>query len=367
MLAAGITSFYTMSGGRECYYSVSEKKYLPVGYPDDMIAIPALKAAGKTVAQYAEAALTDMGDGVLAFEIQSRNAALSIGLYDALEQAYEELRKNWRGMVITSAGKSFCVGADLKGALSLIEAGDFSGIEAQVAQLQSIVLRHKYSPKPIVAAPFAMTLGGGCELAIQCAGIQAAGETYMGLVEFGVGLVPAGGGMKELTLRALERIEGTLASPTDFLLAAVQLVALAKTSSSGYEAIEMGLLRKGDGVSLSREYQMTDAKQKVLSLLAGCYRPPVVKSAVCPGANDNGLLLASAKAMLDAGAISEYDYYILERLAYIMTGGGVSKGTLITERYLMDLEREVFVGLCREKRTRERIAHMISTGKPLRN
>lgn len=367
MLAGGFTAFYTEKGGRDYYYSIPDKAYMPIGTPADIIVLKDLKADGKVVVQWPEAALLDIGDGVVCFEIQSKNSALSTGLNEALVEAYDELDKNWAGMVITSGGKNFCVGADLKGVTELIRTGDFSVIDESVKVTQSITLCNKYSTKPIVSAPFGMALGGGCELSIQCAATQAAGETYMGLVEFGVGLVPAGGGMKEITMRTLERTEGTMALKTEFLLAAIQTVAMAKTSSSGFEAIELGLMRKTDGVSLSRGYQIVDAKQKVLSLLAAGYTPPIQKPFPCPGLNDNALLLMSAKTMVDAGYMSDYDYYIYEQLVFIMTGGGVSKNQMITEQYLLDLEREVFVRLCKEKKTQERITHMLTTGKPLRN
>jgi len=367
MLAAGVTSFYKEENGQTYYYSIPKKTYKPVSYPKEMIVLSSLKADGKVAVQYPEAALVDLGDGIVAFEIQSKNAALSAGLTDAFEKAYVELNKNWLGMVITSAGKNFCVGADLKSALAMIQNGAFSDIEASVVLTQQMTLRHKYSPKPIVSAPYSMALGGGCEIAMQCSASQVAGETYMGLVELGVGLIPAGGGTKEITMRALQRTTGTMASATDFLMAAIQTIAMGKVSSSAYEAIELGLLRETDGVSLSHEYQLADAKRKVLNLISEGYKPPVSEVIPCPGINDNGVLLGMAKNMLDGGNISEYDYHLFSKLVYIMTGGGVSKGKPITEQYLLDLEREVFVELCKERRTQERIDYMLSKGKPLRN
>lgn len=367
MLKAGVEAFYTEINGRDYYYSILDKKYLQIEPPAGAIIIKDVKASGKTVWQVEDAALYDIGDGVVCLDIQSKNAALSDALMQAMVKASDELDRNWAGMVITSASKNFCVGADLKSALAYIKAGEFNIIEKKVELTQDITLRNKYSEKPIVAAPFGMALGGGCEVMMQCSGVQAAGETYCGLVEMGVGLIPGGGGMKEVTMRALERTEGTSALQTEFLLAALEKVAAAKVSSSAYDAIDMGYMRKGDGISLGREYQLADAKNKVLGMIAAGYHPPEMKPFPCPGINDNALLLMGGKSMVDSGYMSEYDYFIFQQLVYVMTGGGVSKNEMITEKYLLKLEREAFVLLCKEAKTQERIAHMLSTGKALRN
>jgi 3-hydroxyacyl-CoA dehydrogenase len=368
MLAAGVTSFYTKKDGKDYYYSIPDKKYMPVEIEGSAISVAKLSSAGKCVKEFpGVASIYDMGDDIICFEIQTKNAALSPALSQAMHDAYEELNRNWAGMVLASSGNNFCVGADLKESLAPVMQGDLSGVVESIQLTQNALLKNKYSPRPIVVAPYGMTLGGGCEIAMQCAAVQAAGETYMGLVEIGVGLIPGGGGTKELTLRALERPEGTLSFNTEFLLAALQLMAGGKVSSSAYDAIELGYMRKGDGISLSRAYQLSDAKQKVLGLVAGNYAPPLRRTYLAPGINDNGILITSAKAMKEAGYISDYDYFIIKQLAYIMTGGGVSKGQVITEEYLLSLEQEVFVGLLKEKRTLDRIEHMMTKGKPLRN
>ncbi|MDL2258342.1 3-hydroxyacyl-CoA dehydrogenase/enoyl-CoA hydratase family protein [Eubacteriales bacterium OttesenSCG-928-K08] len=364
MLAAGFKSFYTVIDGNEYYYSPQKKDYVPVEMPKDAL------INGKNtrlVAQLKDAALFDIGDNVLCLELQAKNAALSSDATDSILAACDELDKNWAAMVITSAGKNFCVGADLKGVLSLIKENKFDELEQALKHTQRVPMRLKYSRKPIVAAPFGMTLGGGCELAMHCSAIQAAGETYMGLVEIGVGVIPGSGGTKETVVRAVQKATSTNTPVVDYLMPALMSIGTAKTSSSGYDAMELGYMRPTDGVSLSRTYQLNDAKARALALVATNYRPPIARPFPVPNANDNALLLMIAQGMLMAEYMTEHDYLILEKLFFIMTGGGLSKNEMITEEYLLKLEREAFVELCREQKTQDRIEHMLKTGKALRN
>ena len=212
-----------------------------------------------------------------------------------------------------------------------------------------------------------MVLGGGCELVMQSSAIQASGETYIGLVEVGVGLIPAGGGVKEMTIRALDRIKGTTAFTVDFIKPYLQYIGTARVSSSAKEAQKLGYIKPTDGITLNNDLLLADAKKKVLELVEKGYIPPVSKSFPAPGINDNALASMEAKVMLDAGMVSEYDLHLFKKLLYIMTGGNVTKGSIITEQYLLDLEREAFVDLCKERKTQERIEHMLTKGKPLRN
>ncbi|MFP3153838.1 3-hydroxyacyl-CoA dehydrogenase/enoyl-CoA hydratase family protein [Lachnospiraceae bacterium ZAX-1] len=367
MLASGITSFYMEKEGKNYYYSILDKKYVPIETPFGMIILKEEKAKNKRVLELKDADVYDIGDDILCLEITSKNAALSVGLVESILVAQEELNKNWAGMVIASGGKNFCVGADLREVAEYIKAGNFTEISKRAANIQNMTMGLKYSPKPVVAATYGQVLGGGCELAIQCGGVQSEGETYMGLVEVGVGLVPSGGGVKEMTLRALERTEGTMALKTEFLLAAFDSIASGKVSSSGPNAKELGYLRKTDKITLGAEWLINDAKTQIQALISTGYKPPVKKAFPCPGKNDNALLIQSAKMMKDGHYVSEYDYYIAQRIAFIMTGGDVSKNQLITEEYLLSLEREIFVELCKETKTKERVSHMLTTGKPLRN
>jgi len=367
MLATGISSFYTEENGISLCYSPAEKKYVSMEEHSEQITVPALRRGGKTVADYQAGALYDMGDGVLCFRMNSKNSSISVPLLEAFHQAQDELDRNWEGMVIDGSGANFCVGADLKSILPMIEAGQYSGLEALLRDSQDIYLRNKYNPRPVVAAPYGQVLGGGCEIMMQCSAVQAAGETYIGLVEVGVGLIPAGGGVKEMTMRGLARAKGTNAFALDFLAPGLENIAMAKVSSSGPEAKTLGFLKESDGVSLSRDWQLSDAKNRVLCMKTMGYVPPVPPVFPAPGLNDNALMLIQAKFMREAGFISEYDAFIFQQLVNIMSGGGVSKGVMISEGYLLQLERESFMELCRQQKTKDRIRHMLSTGKPLRN
>lgn len=368
MLELGCTSFYSAAGdGTPLCYSPKDKKYMPIPADPRQLAFPALRREQKVVAAYDGGTLYDLGDGVLGFEMGGRNSAITVPLLEAMSRAQDELAANWDGMVLTGSGKNFCVGADLKTVLPMIEAGQYAELEQLLRTSDRIYLRNKYSNKPVVAAPYGQVLGGGCEITMQCSAVQAAGESYIGLVEVGVGLIPGGGGVKELTMRAIERTKGTGAFLVDFLIPYLENIAMAKVATSGPEARSMGFLRAGDGVSLSQDWLLTDAKTRVLSMAAEGYTAPISAPFAAPGLNDNAILLIAAKQMQDAGFISEYDALIFRKLVNIMTGGGVSKGTMITEQYLLDLEIEAFMELCREQKTKDRIRAMVTTGKPLRN
>lgn len=367
MLSLGYTSFYKEEKGVKHCYSIIEKKYVPVEYDPEVIVLKKLKADNKVIKVTEAGTIYDIGDGVICLELHTRTSAISAELLDTMIEAQEELKRNWDGMVITSANKNFCVGADLNTVLSYIESQKWDELDAVLKKSQDIYMKNKYSYKPVVMAPFGMVLGGGCEIVMHSSAIQASGETYMGLVELGVGLIPAGGGVKEMTLRALDRIKGTNAFTNEFIVPYLQNIITAKVSSSAKEASKLGFMKQTDGISLNQNLLITDAKKRVLELIDKGYTPPAAKSFPAPGMNDNALGIMHGKVMLDAGMISEYDLHLFKKILYIMTGGNVTKGAMINEQYLLDLEREVFVELCKEKKTQDRIRHMLTKGKPLRN
>lgn len=367
MLALGYTSFYKEEKGINYYYSIIDKKYVPIEYDPSVTVLKDVKAKNKVVKSSEAGTLYDIGDGVVCLEMHTRTSAISGELLDVMIDAREELEKNWDGMVITSGRKNFCVGADLTQVLSCIKTNKWAELEGLLKKSQDIYMRNKYSYKPVVMAPFGMVLGGGCEIAMHSSAIQAAGETYMGLVEVGVGVIPAGGGVKEMTIRALERIKDTTAFTSDFIIPYLQNIATAKVSSSAKEAKRLGFMKVTDGITLNQDLLITDAKRKVLQLIDNGYMPPVAKPFPAPGINDNALAIMHAKVMKDAGMISDYDLHIFKKLLYIMTGGNVTKGAMINEEYLLSLEREVFIELCKEEKTQERINYMLTKGKPLRN
>ena len=229
------------------------------------------------------------------------------------------------------------------------------------------MMRARYSSIPVVVAPHGLTLGGGCELSLHADRVQIAAETYMGLVEFGVGLIPAGGGTKEFTLRISDGFaEGDI--QLNALKNAFLTIGQAKVSTSGQEAFDIGFLRRGDKVSVNKQHQITDAKQMVIELAAAGYTQPVQRKDIkVLGKSGLGMVYAGAYTMYSGGYISEYDKFISEKLGYIMCGGDLSAPSLVSEQYLLDLEREAFLSLTGQKKTLERIQHMLTTGKPLRN
>jgi len=368
MFAAGITAFYKYENGTEYYYSIPDKKYVPVTYKPEVIILPQLKAQNKVVFSTPAATLYDMGDAVLGFCITTKNSAIPPELIDAMIMAQAELKKpEWDGMVITSAGKDFCVGADLNGTAQAIELKAWDAIDAALKKLQDTFMGFKYSEKPVVVAPFGKALGGGCEIVMHGSAAQAAAESFIGLVEVGVGLIPAGGGVKEMTIRALDRIKGTMAHPVDFLMAYFQNIAQAATSMSAKQAVGMGYLKPSDGISMNTSFVLGDAKKRVLDMVEAGYAAPVSRPFPAPGKNETALIKVGTMGMKLSGVISEYDWKICCKIVDVMSGGDVIKGAPITEQYLLDLEREAFVSLCGEPKTQERIAYMLKTKKPLRN
>lgn len=367
MLSLGFEAFYKEENGIMQCYSIIDKKYMPVEEVEGKISLGQLKAENKVIKNTKNSTLVDIGDGVLCLDLHTRTTAISEELLDDMSEAQEELKKNWDGMVITGSGSNFCVGADLKSVLAYIDAKEWTKIGSLIKKSQEIYMRNKYSYKPVVVAPFGMVLGGGCEITMHSSAVQAAGETYMGLVELGVGLVPAGGGVKEMTLRALEKAGGLNTFTMDFIAPYLQSIATAKVSSSAKEAQSMGFIHEYDGITLNRDLLLTDAKKKVVELIDKSYTPGIKKTFKAPGQNDTALSALFSMTLNDSGMISDYDMFLINQLGYIMSGGNVSKGEMINEDYLLELEREVFVGLCKEAKTQERIKYMLTTGKPLRN
>ena len=367
MLSLGFNDFYREENGELLYYSFIDKDYRPVREPEGKVSFSRLKAESRVVFETSTATLFDIGDGVLCLDMHTRTSAISEELLNDMARAQDEMEKNWAGMVITSSKGNFCVGADLSAILGYVADGKWSRIDDLIGYSQEIYMRNKYSYKPVVIAPFGMVLGGGCEITMHGSAVQAYGESYMGLVELGVGLVPAGGGVKEMTMRAMQRFENTEAFLFDSLSPYLQNIATAKVSSSAKEAAGLGYLKKSDEISFNRDLLVSDAKRKVLELAGKNYAPPIRRAFPAPGINGNAAASMYAMILRDSKMISDYDMELIKRLVFIMTGGGVSKGMMINEDYLLQLEREVFIELCKEPKTQQRMKHMLETGKPLRN
>ncbi|MCL6617342.1 MAG: enoyl-CoA hydratase/isomerase family protein, partial [Anoxybacillus ayderensis] len=366
MLASGHETFYKHEHGRVSYYDRGQ--YKPVEENEKVIHIQRLKEQKGVIKKNSGASLIDLGDDVALLEFHSPNNAIGFDIVQMINYALEEVDRNYKGLVIGNQGKNFCVGANL--AMILMEAQDdnYFEIEMVVRQFQQAMMNIKYSPKPVVVAPFAMTLGGGTEICLPASRIQASAETYMGLVEVGVGLIPGSGGNKELYIKHLSGMP----SGVEFDLQKVankvfETIAMAKVSTSAAEARELNFLNAQDGISINGDHLIHDAKQAVLALYESGYKPPVRKKIPVVGETGYATLLLGAQGMYHSGYISEHDLKIAKKLAYVIAGGSVPYGTEVDEQYLLDLEREAFLSLVGEPKTQARMQHMLVKGKPLRN
>ncbi|WP_066291935.1 3-hydroxyacyl-CoA dehydrogenase/enoyl-CoA hydratase family protein [Bacillus sp. FJAT-29937] len=367
MLDNGHSTFYKEAeDGNLFYYENGEYKQV-VENPKN-INLKRLKKQKGVIKKNSGASLIDLGDGVALLEFHSKSNALGLDCIQMINYSIDEVERNFKGLVIGNQSKNFSVGANL--AMILMEAQDDNIYELDmvVRQFQQAMMKIKYSSKPTVAAPFGMTLGGGSEVCLPTAHIQASSETYMGLVEVGVGLIPGGGGNKELYLKHLN----SLPNGVEFDLQKVankvfESIAMAKVSTSGEEARKNNYLNAADGISVNGDHLLFDAKQAVLALYEKGYKPPIRKKVPVVGETGLATLLLGAQAMLYSGYISEHDLKIAKKLAYVIAGGKVPFGTEVDEQYLLDLEREAFLSLLAEPKTLQRMQHMLVKGKPLRN
>lgn len=367
MLANGHTSFYQEKENGELFFYINGDYRLVEENPK-VINLKKIKKQRGVIKKNSGASLIDLGDGVALLEFHSQSNAIGLDIVQMINFAVEEVEKNFKGLVIGNQGKNFCVGANL--AMILMEAQDDNifEIDMVVRHFQQAMMKIKYSTKPVVAAPFAMTLGGGTEVCLPAAHIQATMETYMGLVEVGVGLIPGGGGNKELYMKFLNSMPNGV--PFDLQNVAnkvFETIAMAKVSTSGDEARENNFLNKADAVSVNGDHQLYDAKQAVLALYDKGYKPPVRKKIPVVGETGYATLLLGAQTMYYSGYISEHDLKIAKKLAYVIAGGKVPFGTEVDEQYLLDLEKEAFLSLIAEPKSQARMQHMLLKGKPLRN
>ncbi len=370
MLDAGFESFYQRENGRVVgYYDPQTKSYQPMPVDPDIISIKELKAQGKELHMNSSASLLDMGDGVLLLEFHSKANALDPDIFEMIETALQELKQDeWVGLVIGNQGEHFCAGANIFMVAVAAQQGQFDDIDALVRKMHRLMQGLRYAPKPVVAAPFGMVLGGGCEVVLAASRVVAAAETYIGLVEVGVGLVPAGGGCKEMLRRIVSppmRTKNVQVLP--FLQQAFEQIGLAKVATSAAEARQMKILGPCDRVVVNRDYLLAEAKREVLDLARQGYRPPAPAKVYAAGRDAYAALLIALDQMREAGYATEHDVVIGKKLAYILTGGELSAPTWVDEQYILDLEREAFIALCHEPKSIERIWHMLQTNKPLRN
>ena len=362
-----VPSFYRTEGGKKYYYSVPEKRYLELERPATSTSLTLLKQSGALVEKNSAASVLDLGDGVFCLEFHSKMNTMGADTLAMIQKGVRRAERDGIGLVIANDGAMFSAGANRMLIAMAIAEGAYDEIALTVQAFQKAMMAIKYSKIPVVAAPHNLAMGGGCETCLHADAISAHAETYMGLVEIGVGLLPAGGGTKEMAIRAIKLAEENGADVSGFIFKGFQTIAMAKVSSCAAELFEMGLMRRGDAFTMDIDRRIHDAKLKALALAAN-YRPGRPLTGLkAPGRG----IAASIKAQLwnleQGGFISGHDRYLASGIADVITGGDVPAGTLITEQYLLDLERETFVRYCGQKKTAERIQHMLKKGKALRN
>ncbi len=378
MLSAGVESFYKMEDGASFYYDIPAGAYKQVEPNPNIISLPALKDRQKLVAGNKEASIVDLGDGVICVEFHSKMNSLGAGTVSMLDKACDLIEADeFEGIVVANQGSNFSVGANLMMVLFTAQEEEWDELNFMVKKLQDTYMRLKYLKRPVVSAPHQMALGGGCEVCLHSDRVVAAAETYIGLVEVGVGVIPAGGGTKELLIRNThERVfkieRGGVYPKQVFLLPFVarpfQQIAMAKVATSAREAQKMGILRPVDKVSINADYRIKRAKDNVLALNLAGYEPPRPLNNIRVMGNwAMGTIEYVLYNMQRAGLATPHDVTVGKKVAHVLTGGNVLPDTEVSEQYLLDLEREAFLSLCGTRETQARMAHMLKTGKPLRN
>ncbi len=369
MLELGAETFYKYENGKKSFYDLVNGGYKEIADQQGVIFLKSVKDRTGVIKKNAGASLIDIGDGVACLEFHSKMNSIGGDTVQMMNFAIDEVGKNHVGLVVGNQGGNFSAGANIMLLLLAAQEEEWDDINQMIRALQNAVMRLRYSAKPVVTAPYGLTLGGGCEIAMHGNKVRAAGETYIGLVEVGVGLIPAGGGTKELTMRAMDAAKNTPdADPLAFLKKTFETIAMGKVASSAQEARSWGILRPSDAISMNGDRLIADAKQEVLALAETGYVPPVERTDILAlGEQAQAAIKLALHMMRSGGFISDHDQLIGKKLAKIMSGGDLNHQTFISERYLLDLEREAFLSLCGERKTQERIAGMLKTGKPLRN
>lgn len=367
MLASGQESFYSVKEGATYFYEISQKSAVKKPGQDAFIILDNIRES-KKVWSNADSVIQHLGDGILNVEFRSKMNTLGAGVIQGINKAIDLAETEYEGLVIGNQSPNFSVGANLMMIFMMAADQEYEELNMAIKTFQDTVMRVRYSAAPVIVAPHGMTFGGGCELTLHADKVVAAAETYIGLVEFGVGVIPGGGGSKEMALRAADTFRKNdveLNTLQEYFLT----IAMAKVSTSAYEAFDLDILQKGkDVVVVNKDRQLAEAKKHALLLAEAGYTKPIPRKDIkVLGKQALGMFYVGTDSMEAGHYISEHDQKIADKLAYVMAGGDLSEATLVSEQYLLDLEREAFLSLCGERKTLERIQHMLQTGKPLRN
>lgn len=361
------TSFYKINEeGQKTFFNEKANQYANIPGQDAFIILDNIRK-NKTLWSNSGSAIEDLGDGIINFEIRSKMNSLGGEVLDGLNRAIDLAEKEYNGLVIGNQAANFSVGANLAMILMMAVDQDWDDLNMAINYFQQSMMRVRYSSIPVVVAPHGMTLGGGCEMTMHADRVVAAAETYIGLVEFGVGVIPGGGGSKELTVRTMKEVIADDVK-TNRLRDAFMNIAMAKVATSAYEAYDMGILQKHkDIVVVNKNRQIAEAKQVALQLAEQGYTQPIKEKVKVLGQDALGMFYVGTDQMLAGRYISEHDKKIADKLGFVMAGGNLSEATDVSEQYLLNLEREAFLSLCGERKTLERIQYMLQNGKPLRN
>ncbi|WP_299556170.1 3-hydroxyacyl-CoA dehydrogenase/enoyl-CoA hydratase family protein [Seonamhaeicola sp.] len=367
MLASGSSSFYTVENGATYYYDIPTKSQTKKPGQDAFIILDNIRKSNE-VFKNSGVVIEDLGDGIINCEFQSKMNTIGGDVLAGLNKAIDLAEKDFEGLIIGNQGANFSVGANIGMIFMMAVEQEYDELNGAIKYFQDTMMRMRYSSIPTISAPHGLSLGGACELSLHADKVVAAAETYIGLVEFGVGVIPGGAGSKEMALRASDTFrKGDV--ELNILQEYFLTIGMAKVATSAYEAFDMGLLQKGkDIVVVNKDRQIATAKAHARIMADAGYTQPIRRKDVkVLGKQALGMFLVGTDAMEASNYISEHDQKIANKLAYVMAGGDLSEPTLVSEQYLLDLEREAFLSLCTERKTLERIQHMLKTGKPLRN
>lgn len=365
MADAGKESFYQVNDGKTFFYDLGSKDYKQIPGQDAFIILDNIRKS-KEVWSNSESSIQDLGDGILNIEFRSKMNSIGGGVIAGINKAIELAENEYQGLVIGNQAENFSVGANLAMIMMMASEQDWFELNMAIKMFQDTTMRVRYSSVPVVVAPHGMTLGGGCEMSLHSDKVVASAETYIGLVEVGVGLIPAGGGTKEMTRRASQHlIKDDI--KINHLRETFMNIATAKVATSAYEAKNMGILTEKDVIVVNQNRQLAEAKKQALLLAEAGYTQPIKEKVMVEGKNSMGMFYVGTDQMVAGNYISEHDRLIANKLGYVMTGGNLSEATEVSQQYLLDLEREAFLSLCGERKTLERIQYMLKTGKPLRN
>jgi 3-hydroxyacyl-CoA dehydrogenase len=367
-MAAGITSFYKVEKGKKLAYSPVQKKYISVVSGDPAAFIVMRNFQDQTVWKNSAARLYHLGDEVLGLEWYTKLGTIGGEVLEGIQRSIGIAEEKYKGLVIANEAQNFSAGANVGMIFMLAVDQEYEELDMAVRLFQNTMMRARYSAIPVVVAPQGLTLGGACELSLHADKVIPAAESYIGLVELGVGLIPGGGGSKEFALRASDEVH-TDEPETITLKNRFLTIATAKVSTSALEAFDLGILKKGrDFISINPDRRIADAKNAVLELYQEGYTAPLQRADIkVLGRSALGALYAGINGMWRGNYATDHDVVVARKLAYVMCGGDLSEPTAVTEQYLLDLERQAFLSLCGEKKTLERLQSVIKSGKPIRN